>query len=309
MRVVFMGSPDFAIPTLQRLLESPYEVVAVYTQPDRPAGRGRRPKPPPAKLLAQRHGVPVHQPERLSAPKELERLRALAPDVIVIAAYGQILRPAVLEIPRRGTLNVHASLLPRWRGASPVAAAILAGDRETGVTIMLVEPELDAGPILAQASEPICEDDTSGTLGARLARRGADLLIETLPRWLAGAITPVPQDDRLATYAPLVKKEDARIDWTHEAAFIERQVRAYHPWPIAHTIFHGEPLRILRAHVLDQTGPEPPGTVVAADGAFAVRCGQGTLVVDEAQLPGRRPLPAADLLRGRRDLLGATLGR
>ncbi|HXF52017.1 MAG TPA: methionyl-tRNA formyltransferase [Dehalococcoidia bacterium] len=308
MRVVFMGSPDFALPTLQRLIESPYDVVAVYTQPDRPAGRGRHPAPPPAKLLAQRYGIPVYQPERVSAPEEVERLRALAPDVIVIAAYGQILRPAVLEVPRHGTLNVHASLLPRWRGASPVVAAILAGDRETGVTIMLVEPELDAGPILAQAREPICEDDTAGTLGARLAQRGADLLIETLPRWLAGAITPMPQDPALATYAPTVKKEDGRIDWTREAAFIERQVRAYQPWPVAYTTFRGDPLRIFAAHVLNQTGPEPPGTVVAADGGFAVRCGEGTLVIDRAQLPGRRPLPAADLLRGRRDLIGATLG-
>ncbi|HXF50051.1 MAG TPA: methionyl-tRNA formyltransferase, partial [Dehalococcoidia bacterium] len=194
------------------------------------------------------------------------------------------------------------------RGASPVVAAILAGDRETGVTIMLVEPELDAGPILAQAREPICEDDTAGTLGARLARRGADLLIETLPRWLTGDITPVPQDPSLATYAPVVRKDDARIDWTREAAFIERQVRAYQPWPIAYTTFRGDPLRIFAAHVSNQTGPEPPGTVVAADGGFAVRCGEGTLVIDKAQLPGRRPLPAADLLRGRRDLIGATLG-
>jgi methionyl-tRNA formyltransferase len=308
MRIVFMGSPDFALPTLQRLIESPYELVAVYTQPDRPAGRGRRPTPPPAKVLAERHGVPVRQPEHVSAPEEIERLRELAPDVIVIAAYGQILRPPVLAVPRKGTLNVHASLLPRWRGASPVAAAILAGDTETGVTIMLVEPALDTGPILAQEREPICPDDTAGTLGARLAERGAELLMKTLPAWIAGSITPRPQDDRLATYAPAVRKEDARIDWTRDAAFIERQVRAYHPWPVAHTTLGGEPLRILRAHVQPQTGPEPPGTVVPAGAGFAVRCGQGTLVVDEAQLAGRRPLPAAELLRGRRDLIGSVLG-
>jgi methionyl-tRNA formyltransferase len=308
MRIVFMGSPAFALPTLQRLIESPYEVVAVYTQPDRPAGRGRRPASPPAKLLAERYGIPVRQPERVSAPEEVDRLRELAPDLIVIAAYGQILRPPVLAVPRKGVLNVHASLLPRWRGASPIAAAILAGDTETGVTIMLVEPELDAGPILAQAREPICPDDTAGTLGARLAERGAALLMETLPLWVEGAITPQPQDDRLATYAPAVRKEDARIDWTREATFIERQVRAYHPWPVAHTTFRGEPLRILRAHVDPQTGPEPPGTVVVASAGFAVRCGQGTLVVDEAQLPGRRPLPATELLRGRRDLIGSVLG-
>lgn len=308
MRIVFMGSPEFALPTLRRLIESPYEVVAVYTQPDRPAGRGRRPTPPPAKLLASQHGIPVRQPERVSAPEEVGRLRELAPDLIVIAAYGQILRPAVLAVPRKGVLNVHASLLPRWRGAAPITAAILAGDAETGVTIMLVEPELDAGPILAQAREPICPDDTSESLGARLAELGANLLMETLPRWLDGSITPQPQDPRLVTYAPAVKKDDARIDWTRHAAFIERQVRAYYPWPVAHTTLRGEPLRILRAHVEAQTGPEAPGTVVPASAGFAVRCGKGTLAVDEAQLPGRRPLPAAELVRGRRDLIGSVLG-
>lgn len=308
MRVIFMGSPEFALPTLERLIESPYEVVAVYTQPDRPAGRGRRVQPPPAKLLAERYGIPVHQPERVSAPGEVERLRRLEPDVVVIAAYGQILKPSVLAVPRRGTVNVHASLLPRWRGASPVTAAILAGDAETGVSIMLVEPELDAGPVLAQAREPIHHDDTAGTLAARLAQRGADLLLDTLPAWLEGRIHPVPQDGRLATYAPAVSKEDARINWTREASFIERQVRAYHPWPTAHTTLRGQPLRIFRARVSSETGPEPPGAVVPAQDGFAVRCGQGTLVVLEAQLPGRRPLPASELLRGRRDLPGATLG-
>ncbi len=308
MRVVFMGSPLFALPTLQRLIHSPYEVVAVYTQPDRPAGRGRRLQPPPAKELALARGIPVRQPDRLSDPSEVAELRALRPDVIVIAAYGQILKQPVLDAPPKGVINVHASLLPRWRGAAPVSTAILAGDTETGVTIMLVERRLDAGPILSRAVEPIRPDDTAGSLTERLAEAGGRLLIDTLPRWLAGEITPEPQDDASATYAPSVGKEDAVIDWTRDAAFISRQVRAFNPWPVAHTTLRGAQFRILRAHAIERTGPERPGTVLLLDDGLAVRCGQGTLVIDEAQLPGRRPLPASELARGRRDLAGAVLG-
>ncbi len=311
-----MGSPEFALPTLRRLIESEHEIVAVVCQPDRPAGRGRALRPPPVKELAAAKGLPVLQPERVNAPDALASLRALAPDAIVIAAFGQILKRPLLDIPRRGALNVHASLLPRHRGASPVAAAIQAGDEETGVTIMEVVLALDAGPVVAQRALGIEPEDTTGTLTAKLAQLGADLLIETLPGWERGENTPRPQDDAQATYAPPVKRADAVIDWSLPAVEVWRRVRAYNPWPVATTTVAGEPLRILEAWPLDDEIDTLIGTVVhlpegastPAGAGFAVRCGRGLLAVVRAQRAGRRAVSGEELLRGWRDLLGKRLG-
>ncbi|MDP3767093.1 MAG: methionyl-tRNA formyltransferase [Dehalococcoidia bacterium] len=316
MRVVFMGSPDFALPTLRRLIESEHDVVGVVTQPDRPAGRRRHSRPPPAKQVALEHGLPVLQPERVNAPDALHGVRRLEPDAIVIAAYGQILRQPLLDIPRRGLLNVHASLLPAYRGASPVVAALLAGERETGVTILEVVLELDAGPIVTQRSLPIEPNDTAGTLSAKLARLGADLLIEVLPAWERGELTPQPQDGAQASYAPTIRREDAVIDWSLPAVDVWRRVRAYNPWPVATTSVEGEPLRILEASLLEGEPDVPAGTVLplpeAADApagvGFAVRCGRGLLAVVRGQRAGRRALTGEELLRGFRGLLGKRLG-
>jgi methionyl-tRNA formyltransferase len=327
-RIVFMGSPDFSLPTLRRLQESEHEVVAVYTQPDRPAGRGRGVQAPPAKKLALAHGVPVFQPTRVSAPDSVEELSRLAPDLIVIAAYGQILKQPVLDIPRRGVLNVHASPLPRHRGAAPVAAAILTSDEETGVTVMQTELALDAGPILAQRRVPISSHDTAGTLTDRLAEEGADLLMEVLPGWLEGSLTPTPQDASKATYAPMLHKEDGLIDWKLPAEDIWRQVRAFTPWPGAFTYLDGQPLRLLETWPLaayDEGQPVGPqaGTVVpcpsgvdapgeaglpAGQAGFAVVAGRGLLSIIRLQLAGRRALAATEFLRGQRDLMGKRLG-
>jgi methionyl-tRNA formyltransferase len=316
-RIVFMGSPDFALPTLRRLLASEHEVVAVYTQPDRPAGRGRALQAPPAKTLALAHGVPVFQPARVSAPDSVQEMAGLAPDLIVMAAFGQIIKQPVLDIPRRGVLNVHASLLPRHRGAAPVAAAILAGDEETGVTILQTELALDAGPILAQRRVAIAPHDTAGTLTERLAEEGADLLMEVLPAWLDGSLAPTPQDASGATYAPTLRKEDGRVDWGLPAEDIWRRVRAFTPWPGAFTYLDGQPLRLLDTWPLPAKGegqhpgtvvPCPPGAAIAGQAGFAVVTGRGLLAIVRLQLAGRRALPAADFLRGQRGLMGKRLG-
>lgn len=305
-----MGSPEFALPSLRRLIESPHQVVAVVTQPDRPAGRGRRLEPPPVKRLALEQGLPVLQPERVSADASVAALAALEPDVIVIAAFGQILRQRVLDIPKRGALNVHASLLPKYRGAAPIPAAIIAGERETGVSIMEVVRALDAGPVVAQRAIPIDPADTTGTLTGKLAQLGGDLLIETLEPWAAGTLRAEPQDESRATYAAQVTREDARLDWRLAAEDVWRRVRAYNPWPVAFTELDGTIIRVLEAAPLDVEPEGPPGRVFTLDGGgFAVRCGRGSLAVVKAQRPGGRPLRAAEFLRGLRDLPGRVLGK
>jgi methionyl-tRNA formyltransferase len=317
MRIVFMGSPAFSLPTIRLLHESPHDLIAVVTQPDKPAGRGRKPQPPAAKVFAEEHGIAVLQPANVSSPLSVERLRALEPDVIVVAAYGQILRERVLEIPKRGSLNVHASLLPRHRGASPVAAAILAGDAVTGVTIMEVVRALDAGPMVAKVEVPIDPRDTAGTLEAKLAEAGAALLMEVLEPWADGRITPLPQDDATSTFAPMIRRSDALIDWSLPAQEIWRRVRAFNPWPVAYTRFGGEELRILHAWPLEAETGDPPGTVTgvaplpsesgATGAAPVVQTGKGGLALITVQLEGKRALPAADFARGRRDFAGARL--
>lgn len=317
LRIVFLGTSEFALPALDRLADSDYEVVGVYTQPDRPAGRGRREMPSPVKQSAVRSGLSVFQPPRISAPESVETLKALKPDIMVAAAYGQILRQNVLDIPPRGVLNIHPSLLPRYRGASPVAAAILAGDDETGVTIMLMVLALDEGPVLSQRRAPIDSHDTTGTLTERLAREGADLLMQTLPAYVDGSLQPQAQDASLASYVSTVKKEDGLIDWSLPAVEIWRRVRAYNPWPGAFTHLNGSVLRIHEAWPVLGAGSELPGTIVAMPvdvegvapaAGFAVQTGQGLLAVLRVQREGRRAMSAKEFIRGERGLIGRRLG-
>ena len=242
-RIVFMGSPEFALPTLKALAEK-YAIAGVVTQPDRPAGRGRNLKAPPVKVLALELGLSVIQPQRLKEPDAMEKLNHWNPDLIVVAAFGQILRPEVLDLPPYGSLNIHASLLPRWRGAAPIHAAILHGDKETGITIMKMDPGLDTGPILNSNSIPISPDDTTGSLSPRLAELGANLVLETIPRYLAGDIDPVTQDEIIATYAPTIKKVEAELNFTHSATSLERRIRAFNPWPCAFTRWQNKHLKI-----------------------------------------------------------------
>ena len=314
MSIVFIGTPEFAVPSLRRLAAAGHTISAVVTQPDRPAGRGRRLTPPPVKLAAEQLGLPVLQPPTLRDAAVLEQLRALNPETMVAVAYGQILRQELLDIPPRGVLNVHPSLLPRHRGASPIAGAILAGDNETGVTIMLMDAGMDSGPILTQRGVPLSPDETTGTLTASLAELGADLLAETLPRWLAGDIKPQPQDASKATVTRLIKKEDGATDWSLPAIEISRRVRAYNPWPGATTTLNGEQLHIWRASPQDGSSGEPPGTIVVPpaeliDPALIVQTGEGLLTIHELQRAGRKPLSAGDFLRGTRKIIGQRLGR
>ncbi|KKK67617.1 hypothetical protein LCGC14_2952280, partial [marine sediment metagenome] len=320
MAIVFLGTPSFAVPSLRRLVDDGFDIKAVYTQPDRPAGRGRRPTAPPVKSAALEIGLPVHQPDSLRDPSTLAELASLHPEAAVGVAFGQILRQEVLEIPSKGVLNVHPSLLPRHRGASPAPAAILAGDHETGVTIILMDPGMDSGPILAQRRLPIDDSDTAGTLMEKLSHVAADLVAETLPRWLSDEIEPQPQDHSLATKAPLLKKEHGAIDWALAADEIWRRVRAYNPWPGAYTTLDGRLLHIWEAWPLADGGAAP-GTVVSLSaeqqaglppatdqGAFGVATGEGVLAVLAAQREGRRRLTASEFLRGMREFIGRRLG-
>ena len=313
MRVVFMGTPDFAVPSLEYLTLR-HQVVAVYTQLDKPAGRGRLLAPPPVKKVALALGLPVVPVASLKSAETVAQLAELHPEAIVVAAYGQILPPAVLEIPRYGCLNVHPSLLPRFRGASPVAAAILAGDEFTGVSIMLMDKGLDTGPVLARAQIPISKQDTTGSLTRKLSLIGARLLQEVLVGWVRGEITPQPQNEGEATYSALISKESGEIDWHLPAEQIERRVRAYQPWPGCYTRWQGKQLRIIEAVPLPQEGALEAGHVVALNpdkegqgAAFGVATGEGILGVCQVQLEGRRAMSAAEFLRGQRQFLGAVL--
>lgn len=312
-RIVFMGTPQFAIPTLQSLVEesSLGQVVGVFTQPDRPSGRGRTLQPSPVKVLALEHAVPVYQPKSLRKPEPQAQMQTLRPDVIIVAAFGQIVPPAVLDLPPFGCINVHASLLPRWRGAAPVAAAILAGDDVTGVTIMKMDAGLDTGPIIRQRSLPIASDDTRESLTGRLAHLGAELLRDTLPDWFAGRIRPQPQNEEEVAYAPRIEKEQGRIDWHESAEVIGRQVRAFYPWPGAFTHWQGDLLKILAAgashEYAQETAQQPPGTVVETSEGPAVVTGSGVLQLRQVQPAGKRPMPARAFARGARGFIGARL--
>jgi methionyl-tRNA formyltransferase len=299
-RIVFMGSPEFAVPTLSRLAQY-HEVVGVVTQPDRPAGRGQTLTPPPVKILAKELGLPLIQPARLRQPEAMDQLMAWAPDLIVVAAFGQILRPQVLDLPPLGCINVHASLLPRWRGAAPVNAAILHGDTHTGVTIMRMDPGIDTGPILSQRTEPILPDDTTPVLSERLSLLGADLLLETLPGYIHGNIQPQLQDDNLATYAPMLKKEDGLLDFTQTAVQLERCVRAFQPWPGVYLEWSGGPLKILSASATDVSIDIPPGQRLVHQGMPAVQAADGLLVLEEVKPANKKSMPGKVFLQGARN--------
>lgn len=304
-KIVFMGTPDFALPSLTSLMNS-QDLVGVVTQPDRPAGRNNRLRESPVKQLARSAGIPIIQPRRIREERAIEALRAWDADVHVVAAYGQILPQSVLDIPRMGTVNVHASLLPRWRGAAPIQAAIRAGDRESGVTIMLVDAGLDTGPILAKRALPLAADETGQSLHDKLSALGAELLVESLPRYLSGEIEPQAQDDSLASYAPQLKKEEGEIDWTSSAAAIERLVRAFTPWPGTYTFWRGAQLRILAGHAGD--GEAEAGRVLEMDGRLAIGSGAGLYYPTILQLAGKRRLPVSDFLNGYREFSRASLG-
>jgi len=310
-RLVFMGSPAFAVPTLAALARE-HEVLAVFAQPDKPAGRGRKLARVPVAAWADERGVPVHQPHSLRKdPSAIEALRALRPDVVVVVAYGLILPQPVLDVAPHGCLNVHASLLPRQRGAAPIPAAILAGDAETGVTIIRMDAGVDTGPILAQAREPIRADDTTGTLGARLAELGARLMAEMLPKYLRGEIAPVIQDHASASLSLKIEKEDGRIDWSRPAAEIDRMIRAYTPWPGAATQWKGADLRIARGIPTGQrSAPElqAVGQVIRLDGErIGVVTGDGVLELRDVQLAGKRAMSIEEFVRGHSAFVGSVL--
>ena len=298
-----MGSPDFAIPILEALVKH-YPLVGVVTQPDRPAGRGRNLVPPVVKVAALRLGIPVMQPEKIRLPDAMTQLQAWAPDLIVVAAFGQILLPAALDLPHFGCINVHGSLLPRGRGAAPIQASILAGDQETGITIMKMDPGVDTGPILSQRALPIAPGDTGGSLFARMALLGAELMIETLPRYLSGNLIPQPQPEAGATYAPMLKKEDGILDFSQPATALERRVRAMNPWPGAFFEWHGQPLKVHKAHCAFEftTLIQPAGKRIVNDGLPAIYGGDNTmLVLDEVQQAGKKTMPGKAFLAGARD--------
>ncbi len=301
LRIVFMGSPDFALPSLERLAEH-YSVVGVITQPDRPAGRGMTLTPPPVKLLADQLGIPTIQPTRLREPAAWDQLQAWQPDLIAVTAFGQILRQNVLDLPHFGCINVHASLLPRWRGAAPIQAALLQGDAQTGVTIMRMDAGVDTGPMLAQRVEVIKPEDNASVLAARLARLGADLLVETLPAYLAGNLQPQPQDANLATRAPMIRKEDGLLSFDQPAQALAWKVRAFQPWPGTYFNFQNSLMKVLKAHAVnDREGA--PGVHQIEGGFPAVSCAEGWLVLDEVQPAGKKGMSGAVFLRGARGWL------
>ena len=296
--VVFMGSPDFSLPTLRALAEK-YNVVGMVTQPDRASGRGRERKPPPVKTLALELGIPVMQPEKLRLPEAMEQLQAWAPELIVVAAFGQILKKDVLDLPRFGCINVHASLLPRWRGAAPINAAILHGDEETGVTIMKMDVGLDTGPMLSQRSILLRPEDTAGSVFDKLSTLGADLLIETLPDYLSGTLTPIPQPEEGVTYAPMLKKEDGQLDLSQDVHELERRVRAFNPWPGAFMEFDGTLLKVHRARVAE--GPSEVGQRLIVQNQPAVGARGGILILEQVQPAGKKSMSGRSFLAGARN--------
>jgi methionyl-tRNA formyltransferase len=297
MKIIFAGTPEFALPVLQVLLDGSHELVAVYTRPDRPSGRGQRLTESPVKRLASRFAIPVCQPGTLRDRDARAAVDAFRADLMIVVAYGLILPPAVLTMPRLGCINVHASLLPRWRGAAPIQRAILAGDRETGVCLMQMEAGLDTGPVLASAACPIEPDDTGGRLHDRLSVMGAQLLKENLDRYARGELEPREQDDSQASYADKLEKAEAMIDWTMSAEQIARQVRAFNPWPVAETRYSGRQLRIWEARPVAISTQHPPGMVLGAGkSGIDVACGVGALRILAVQLAGARQVSSIDFI-------------
>jgi methionyl-tRNA formyltransferase len=335
MKLVFCGTPNFAVPTLEALLAAGHEVAVVVSQPDKPVGRSGAVNPTPVKVVATAHGIPVLQPEKLKANEELRStLEAIAPDAIIVVAYGRIIPQWMLDLPKHGCINGHGSLLPRWRGAAPIQWAVAAGDAETGVTTMRLNAGLDTGPMLLKRSVPITETTTSPELFVSLAQMGAELMVETLSGLEAGTIAPEEQDDSLATLAPILTRDDARIDFTQPARVIDQRFRGFQPWPGAFTLLRGKKLIVHGMHVASanegtgnreqgtrnreqETGNreqeigngQQPGTLTVRDGAMEVACGSGSAIVfDEVQLEGKKRMPAADFLRGFQLKSGELLG-
>jgi methionyl-tRNA formyltransferase len=308
-KIIFAGTPDFAVPPLRALIASGHQIAAVYTQPDRPAGRGRKLTESPVKKTALEHQLPVRQPHTLREQGAAEELRSLEADLMIVVAYGLLLPQAVLDAPRLGCVNVHASLLPRWRGAAPIQRAILAGDRETGVTIMSMEAGLDTGPMFLARRAPIRVRETGGSLHDKLSELGAEALMDALPGILDGTLKPEPQDDVLATYAKKLSKDEAIVDWTLPAEEIDRMIRAFDPWPVAQTRLVDMTLRLWASETrpMRVTGVTP-GRVIKLDRAgIDVATGEGVLRITRLQPPGKRPMTAADFLNAR-NLDGAVFG-
>ena len=300
MKLIFAGTPEFAARHLQALLDAGHPVVGVYTQPDRPAGRGQKLMPSPVKQLASQHNIPLFQPSSLRDPMAQAELAALRPDLLLVVAYGLILPQAVLDIPRLGCINSHASLLPRWRGAAPIQRAIQAGDGESGVTLMQMEAGLDTGPMLCKVSTPICAEDTAGSLHDRLAELGAQAMAAAIGPLVRGELRGEKQDDSLATYAHKLNKDEARIDWQQPATELDRQIRAFNPWPISHAQLDGETVKVLSAVPEQASGPA--GTILSANkDGLTVACGEGALRLTRLQMPGGKALAFADLFNSRRD--------
>lgn len=309
--IVFMGSPQFAVPTLETLARD-HHIVAVYTQPDKPAGRGKVLTAVPVKVWAEAHNIPIHQPKSFRKdPTAIDTLRALQPDVIIVAAYGLILPQAVLDIAPFGCLNVHASLLPRHRGAAPISAAILAGDEVTGITIMQLDAGMDTGPMLSVARETIRPDDTTASLSERLSKLGAELMADTLPKYLRGEIMPQPQPEDGVTYCPKIDKADAQIDWNRSAAEIDRMVRAYTPWPGAFTWWNDQMVKVLKVEVrsneLEVRSQRVGQVLKLADGSIGAVTSAGVLVLKEIQLAGRKALKTEDFVRGQPSFINSQL--
>lgn len=298
MRIVFIGTGDIGLPTLRVLLKSDHRVVGVVTQPDKPVGRAQLVEPPPIKKALSTTKIPVLQPARIKDRQAIEEIHALAPDVIVVMAYGQILPRDILEIPKIACLNLHASLLPRWRGAAPIQAAIAAGDRETGITVMYMDEGLDTGDILLQRTIDIVPTDTGGTLHDRLAEAASETLLESLKFLAQGDAPRSPQSNALATYAPKLKRQHGKIDWTDPADAIERKIRAFNPWPGAFVKFDGRNLKIFSATILPLRGT--PGEILRSEKELVVAAGEGALSLGEVQLEGKRRMTAAEFLRGHR---------
>lgn len=326
LRILYMGTPHFAVPALEALvhgsapgevLPQGYEIAAVISRPDKPSGRSQEIVYSPVKQTALAHGLPVWQPGSFKKPENQARLAAYQADLFIVAAFGQILPQAVLDLPGSGTLNIHASLLPKYRGSSPITAAILQGERETGITIMLIDAGIDTGPILSQSSLALAENETTASLAPRLAELGATTLLETLPGWIGKRITPQPQDPHHASHTHMLTKEDGRINWSQPAEVLERQVRAYNPWPNAYTTWRGKRLKLLAAHPLPASPivPERPGTVFLetlqragkAQKTLRIVTGQGSLEVEQVQLEGKKVMTADEFLRGYAQISGEVL--
>jgi methionyl-tRNA formyltransferase len=310
LRIVFAGTPEFAAKHLKVLIDSPHQIIAVYSQPDRPAGRGQKLTPGPVKQLALQHDLAVYQPQTLRDPAAQAELAALKPDLMVVVAYGLILPQLVLDIPRLGCINSHASLLPRWRGAAPIQRAIEAGDNESGVTVMQMEAGLDTGPMLLKVHTPISADDTGGSLHDRLAGLGPQAVLEAIAGLAAGNLIGEVQDDSQATYAHKLNKDEARLDWSRPAIELERLVRAFNPWPICHSTLNGEALKVHAAQMGEGSGAA--GTILAADkSGLTVACGLGALRLTRLQLPGGKALNFSDLYNSRREqfAVGLVLGQ